>query len=162
SLNMDFVAQVAMLPAPGQTVLGSGFRTIPGGKGANQACAAGKLGGDVRMIGRVGDDVFGRQLREELQAAHVDVNGVTVTEATPSGVALIFVQASGQNQIVVGSGANARLTPGDVEAGLSGTNGGYVLLQLETPLETVEAATMRARRRGATVLLDPAPAVALS
>jgi ribokinase len=161
SLNMDFVAQVATLPAPGQTVLGSGFRTIPGGKGANQACAAGKLGGEVHMIGRVGDDVFGRQLRDALQSVGVDVSRVGVTDDTPSGVALIFVQASGENQIVVASGANARLTPADVEAGLDGTTGGSVLLQLETPLETVEAATMLARRRGATVLLDPAPAVAL-
>jgi ribokinase len=142
-------------------VLGSGFRTIPGGKGANQACAAGKLGGEVRMIGRVGDDVFGRQLREELQSAGVDVGAVGVTDGTPSGVALIFVQANGQNQIVVASGANACVTPADVEAGLGNTYDGYVLLQLETPLETVEAAVSLAHRRGATVLLDPAPAVAL-
>ena len=116
SLNMDFVVQVEKLPRPGETVLGGGFRTIPGGKGANQACAAGKLGGRVRMVGRVGDDVFGEQLRESLAAAGVDTAAVLATEATPSGVALIFVQAGGQNQIVVASGANGRLAPDDVEA----------------------------------------------
>ena len=162
SLNMDFVAQVATLPMPGQTVLGSGFRTIPGGKGANQACAAGKLGGQVRMVGRVGDDVFGRQLRDELESVGVDVSGVSVTPQTASGVALIFVQARGQNQIVVAPGANARLAVSDVETAIGTASGGYLLLQLETPLDTVEAAAAKARQRGATVVLDPAPAQALS
>ena len=162
SLNMDFVAQVATLPMPGQTVLGSGFRTIPGGKGANQACAAGKLGGQVRMVGRVGDDVFGRQLRDELESVGVDVSGVRVTPQTASGVALIFVQARGQNQIVVAPGANATLAVSDVETAIGTASGGYLLLQLETPLDTVEAAAAKARQRGATVVLDPAPAQALS
>lgn len=162
SLNMDFVAQVSSLPMPGETVLGSGFRTIPGGKGANQACAAGKLGGRVRMVGRVGDDVFGRQLREALQSAGVDVGAVLVTEGTRSGVALIVVEGSGQNQIVVASGANAMLTARDVEPALEAAHGGYVLLQLETPLETVAASAALARRQGAMVLLDPAPAQPLS
>ena len=162
SLNMDFVAQVASLPMPGETVLGSGFRTIAGGKGANQACAAGKLGGQVRMVGRVGDDGFGRQLLEALQSAGVDVGAVLVTEDTPSGVALIVVQANGQNQIVVASGANAKLTATDVEAALDRVRGGYVLLQLETPIDAVEAAATIGRRQGAAVVLDPAPARALS
>jgi len=162
SLNLDFVARVASLPLPGETVLGSGFRTIPGGKGGNQACAAGKLGGQVRMVGRVGDDVFGRQLREALQSAGVDVGAVLVTEDTPSGVAMIVVEGSGQNQIVVASGANALLTARDVERALEAAHGGYVLLQLETPLETVEAGAGLARRQGAMVLLDPAPARVLS
>jgi ribokinase len=162
SLNMDFVAQVATLPVPGQTVLGSGFRTIPGGKGANQACAAGKLGGLVRMVGRVGDDVYGRQLRDELEAVGVDVGGVQVTAQAASGVALIVVEARGQNLIVVAPGANATLAVSDVEAALTDMNGGYLLLQLETPLDTVEAAAASARRHGATVLLDPAPAQPLS
>src|SRR5881397_3901930 len=98
SLNMDFVAQVEHLPLPGETVLGSGFRTIPGGKGANQACAAARLGGRVRMVGRVGDDVFGVQLRESLDASGVDVASVRVTNGEATGVALIFVDARGQNQ----------------------------------------------------------------
>jgi ribokinase len=162
SLNMDFVVQVDKLPLPGETVLGVGFRTIPGGKGANQACAAGKLGGRVRMAGRVGDDVFGRSLRESLAAAGVDTGAVLVTEGVASGVALIFVQAGGQNQIVVASGANGRLAPEDVARALQGTAGGFLLLQLESPLLTVEDAAARGRQQGMTVLLDPAPARPLS
>ena len=158
SLNMDFVAQVDALPLPGQTVLGSGFQTIPGGKGGNQACAAARLGGRARMIGRVGDDVFGEQLRAGLSASGVDVGGVLTTPATPSGVALIFVQQGGQNQIVVASGANLCLTASDVEAALAGDGDGYLLLQLESPLDTVTAAAALARRNGMKVILDPAPA----
>jgi ribokinase len=161
SLNMDFVAQVDCLPLPGETVLGSGFRTIPGGKGANQACAAGRLGGRVRMVGRVGDDVFGRQLRESLRTSGVDARAVSSTGATPSGVALIVVDARGENQIVVAAGANGCLTPLDVETALGDADGGYLLLQLETPLDTVVAAAAIGRQRGLTVILDPAPARAL-
>jgi len=143
-------------------VLGGGFATLPGGKGANQACAAARLGGRVRMVGRVGDDVFGSELRRGLAAEGVDAQAVLVSEATPSGVALICVESSGQNQIVVASGANARLTPGDVAAGLAGVPDGLLLLQLESPLETVEHAATLAARRGLRVVLDPAPACALS
>ena len=157
SLNMDFVVQVERLPQPGETVLGGGFVTLPGGKGANQACAAGRLGGRVRMLGRVGDDVFGRELVESLGRAGVDTKGVRVSEATPTGVALIFVEAGGQNQIVVASGANGLLAPEDVAAELDKAEG-LLLLQLETPLETIERAAELASRRGVTVILDPAPA----
>ena len=157
SLNMDFVVQVRRLPQPGETVIGGGFATIPGGKGANQAFAAGRLGGNVRMLGRVGDDVFGRQLVENLARAGVDARAVRVSEATASGVALIFVEVGGQNQIVVASGANGLLSPEDVALDL-GTAGGLLLLQLETPLETVEMAVALAGAQGMTVILDPAPA----
>src|SRR5437870_2377262 len=91
SLNMDFVAQVERAPLSGETVHGTGFRTIPGGKGANQACAASRLGGRVRMIGAVGRDVFGAQLRENLDAAGVDVTAVRTADAQPTGIALIVV-----------------------------------------------------------------------
>ena len=158
SLNMDFVAQVEHLPLPGETILGSGFRTIPGGKGANQACAAGRLGGDVRMVGRVGPDVFGQQLRESLAQDHVNVDAVAVSHGVASGVALILVAATGQNQIVVASGANGTVVPSDIEPVLDQARGGYLLLQLETPMETVTAAAAAARGRGVTVVLDPAPA----
>jgi len=157
SLNMDFVVQVQRLPQPGETVLGGGFVTIPGGKGANQACAAGRLGGRVRMLGRVGDDVFGRELVESLASAGVDTKAVRVSARTPSGVALIFVEAGGQNQIVVASGANGLLSPEDVAQDL-GPAGGFLLLQLETPLETIERAAALAGERGTAVILDPAPA----
>jgi ribokinase len=162
SLNMDFVVQVGTLPRPGETVQGSAFATIPGGKGANQGCAAGRLGGRARMVGRVGDDVFGRQLVESLELAAVDASAVDVTADTPTGVALIAVESGGQNQIVVAPGANGRLTPDDVARGLRGLAGGLVLLQLESPLETVERAARVGRESGASVVLDPAPARELS
>ena len=161
SLNMDFVAQVERLPLPGETVHGSGFRTIPGGKGGNQACAAARLGGRVRMVGRVGDDAFGEQLLAGLRSVGVDVQGVRVTEATSSGVALILVGARGENQIVVTAGANGCVTTFYVETALRDASSGYLLLQLETPLEAVAAAAAIGKRRGMTVVLDPAPACAL-
>jgi ribokinase len=162
SLNMDFVVQVDKLPLPGETVLGSGFGTIPGGKGANQACAAGKLGGRVRMVGRVGEDVFGGQLKQSLAASGVDTGAVWSTKGTPTGVALIFVQAGGQNQIVVASGANGSLTPEDVGRGLEGVATGFLLLQLESPMGAVETAASLGRQQGLSVVLDPAPARPLS
>jgi ribokinase len=158
SLNMDFVVQVEKLPRPGETVMGSGFSTLPGGKGANQACAAGKLGGRARMVGRVGNDALGAHLCESLRAAGVDTAAVRVTEGVSSGVALIFVQEGGQNQIVVASGANARLTPEDVRRELQEASEGLLLLQLESPMETVEEAAALGRRQGMRVVLDPAPA----
>jgi ribokinase len=113
------------------------------------------------MVGRVGDDVFGEQLRGSLQADGVDVSAVRSMDGTPSGVALILVDARGGNQIVVAAGANGGLTPSDVETALAAADGGYLLLQLETPLDTVAAAAAIGRRRGMTVILDPAPARAL-
>src|SRR5512134_361583 len=95
SLNMDFIVQVEALPRPGETVLGRGFATLPGGKGANQACAAAKLGGRVRMVGRVGDDALGRELRGSLASAGADTAAVLASEGTPTGVALISVEAGG-------------------------------------------------------------------
>ena len=161
SLNMDFVVQVERLPRPGETVLGGRFATQPGGKGANQACAAARLGGRVRMVGRVGDDGFGVELRRNLEADGVDTRGVQVSAALPSGVALIFVDASGQNQIVVAAGANQTLTRSDVDEAIAGASEGFLLLQLESPLETIEHAAALGARRGLGVVLDPAPARAL-
>jgi len=157
SLNMDFVVQMEKLPQPGETLKGWGFQTLPGGKGANQACAVGRLGGRGTMIGRVGDDVFGGQLRDSLGSAGVDTRGVLVTPGEATGVALIFVQAGGQNMIVIASGANGKLTPGDLRA-VDESKGGLLLLQLESPIGTVEAAAARGRKAGMTVILDPAPA----
>ena len=110
------------------------------------------------MVGRVGDDVFGRQLKDNLASAGVDAAAVLATAGTPSGVALIFVQAGGQNQIVVASGANGRLAPDDVVPALETASGGFLLLQLESPMETIETAASLGRRQGMTVVLDPAPA----
>jgi ribokinase len=162
SLNMDFVVSVERLPAPGETVLGRDFQTIPGGKGANQACAAGKLGTGtvaVRMIGRVGYDVFADHLKASLAAAGVDVSAVHATRSQPTGVALIWVDRQGQNSIVVASGANHALAAADVEAMRKVFRGASVaLFQLETPLDTVAAALGLAREEGARTILDPAPA----
>lgn len=166
SLNMDFVVSVGRLPAPGETVLGSNFQMLPGGKGANQACAAGKLGvGSVttRMIGRVGYDLFGDHLKASLAAAGVDVGAVSATRSQPTGVALIEVDRSGQNTIVVASGANHALAAADVEAMRPVLRGArFVLFQLESPLATVAAALNLAREEGAQTMLDPAPAQELS
>ncbi len=166
SLNMDFVVQVEHLPVPGQTVLGRDFQMIPGGKGANQACAAGKLGGSavsVRMIGRVGYDVFADHLKASLSAAGVDVGAVHATRSAPTGVALIWVDRSGQNSIVVASGANHELAAADVEAMRKVFRGARLaLFQLETPLDTVAAALALARAEGLTTILDPAPAQPLA
>ncbi len=166
SLNMDFVVRVEHLPAPGETVLGWKFQMIPGGKGANQACAAGRLGSPhvtVRMAGRVGYDLFADHLKASLSAAGVDVSGVCATKAQPTGVALIWVDRAGQNSIVVASGANAEFSPREVEGLRRQIEGARsVLFQLETPIETVEGALRLARREGARTILDPAPAQPLS
>jgi len=165
SLNMDFVVTVQHLPAPGETVLGRDFQMIPGGKGANQACAAGKLGAGstaVRMIGRVGYDVFADHLKASLSAAGVDVAAVHASKAQPTGVALIWVDRAGQNSIVVASGANHALAAADVEAMRKVFRGAsHALFQLETPLDTVAAALALAREEGLATILDPAPAQAL-
>ena len=166
SLNMDFVVRANHLPAPGETVLGQGFQMIPGGKGANQAVAAGKLGinsVNVKMIGRVGVDLFADHLKASLSSAGVDVSAVHASKANPTGVALIAVDASGQNQIVVASGANGDLAPSDVEAMRRVMRGASVaLFQLENPLPTVAAALRLAREEGVRTILDPAPAQPLS
>ena len=166
SLNMDFVVSVDRLPAPGETVSGRDFQMLPGGKGANQACAAGKLGGvavSTRMIGRVGHDVFADHLKASLAAAGVDAGDVQTTQLQPTGVALIWVDRSGQNSIVVSPGANHTLGPGDVPAMRPSFRASrFVMFQLESPLDTVSAALRQARNEGAETILDPAPAQALS
>ena len=159
SLNADLVVRVARFPQPGETVPGREFAVIPGGKGANQACAAGRLGADVAMVGCVGADANGDLLRRSLAAAGVEMSGVRAIEDTPTGVALISVDDRGQNEIVVVPGANARLTPDALrEAVPFASTGVVLLLQLEVPLETVEDAARTARAAGAAVILDPAPA----
>jgi ribokinase len=165
SLNMDFVIAVERLPLPGETILGSHFRTIPGGKGANQAYAAAKLansGTAVRMMGRIGSDSFGKALKDNLAGVGVDVRGVLETDSEATGVACIHVDVAGQNSITVAPGANGSLTSGDIDSGHSVLEGARcVLLQLEIPMEVVATALREARRMGAISILDPAPARAL-
>jgi len=161
SLNMDFVVQVDRLPSPGETTLGGNFQMIPGGKGANQANAAGRLAaaGKVHMIGCVGEDPFALHLKAGLTNAGVDVNAVVTAEGQPTGVALIWVERSGQNSIVVAAGANGAFTPSMAAASIHLFAGAAcALFQLETPIETVEASLASARAAGAMTILDPAPA----
>jgi ribokinase len=160
SLNMDIAALGPRLPQPGETLLGSHFHTAPGGKGANQAYAAARLGGagSTHMLGRVGDDDFGRQMIANLVSAGCGVEGVR-TIAGPSGVALILIAESGENCIVVVSGANDRFTAADIQDDAPLLRGGrFALLQLEVPLPTTIAAATAARAAGLQVILDPAPA----
>ncbi|HEV2702078.1 MAG TPA: ribokinase [Steroidobacteraceae bacterium] len=160
SLNMDIAALGPRLPQPGETLRGSHFHSAPGGKGANQAYAAAKLGGAgcAAMLGRVGDDEFGRQMIANLVAAGCGIEGVR-TIAGPSGVALILIAESGENCIVVVPGANDAFTPQHIAADAQLLRGArFALLQLEVPLATTLAGATAARAAGLEVILDPAPA----
>lgn len=162
SANMDLVICVPRLPAPGATIAGHGFATTAGGKGANQAVAAARLGAPVTFVGCVGDDAFGRTLRAGLAGDGVDTSRVRTVAGTPSGVALITVDAEGRNTIVLAAGANAALAAEDVagaEADIA--RAAIVLCQLETPIAALTAAIDVADRHGVPVLLNPAPAARL-
>ena len=159
SLNMDLVACAARIPVVGETITGHTYFDEPGGKGANQAYAAARLGGKVAMLGRVGSDDFGRRMRDNLEAVGCDVSALLTIPDCVSGIALIFVADDGHNSIIIVPGANNLLTAEDVEAAQKDIDGAaLVLLQLENPLPTVNAAARAARRAGARVILDPAPA----
>jgi len=159
SSNTDMVIRVPTIPRPGETVLGGEFTMAPGGKGANQAVAAARAGGRVTFVARVGDDVFGERAIANFQADGIDTRFVFRTPDAPSGIALINVDGSGENSISVASGANALLSAGDIEkADEAFAAADIVLLQLETPMETVLAAAKKARVRGVPVILNPAPA----
>jgi ribokinase len=159
SSNTDMIIKVGHLPRPGETVAGGEFLTAAGGKGANQAVAAARAGGDVTFVARVGRDPLGDQTVAGFVREGLDVGHIVRDAETPSGVALIFVGANGENSIAVAPGANDRLSPADVLAAqpaFSRTD--LVVLQLEIPLETVEAAAQMARQAGVPVILNPAPA----
>lgn len=159
SINLDLVCSGKRIPAPGETLKGEKFQTFHGGKGANQAFAVARLGNPVHMIGKVGDDDFGRRLRMGLREAGVTVRGVTVAGGVSSGVALITVDGKGQNSITVVPAANDQLLPRDLEACLSQLrSAGMILTQLEIPMETVDYLCTIARRFEIPVMLDPAPA----
>jgi len=161
SINIDLVVRTPRLPAPGETLTGHTFFTAPGGKGANQAVACARLGAPTRMVGRVGDDLFGEQLRASLRSFGVQDDGVLTTPG-PSGVALIAVDDTAENTIVIVPGANGAVSIADIprlEAVLDGAR--ILLVQLEVPIETVVAAARAAHTRGVTVILDPAPALPL-
>jgi ribokinase len=162
SINTDLVAVTKRIPAVGETVIGSDFQIHPGGKGANQAVAVARLGYPVRLIGRVGNDTFGAELRTHLENAGVETTGVSTSDGA-SGVAVIVVAGNGDNSIVLAPGANSKVTPEDIDANLSILRGsGMVLAQLEIPLETVEYLARVCARENVPLILDPAPAMELS
>ncbi len=158
SINVDFVAQAERIPQPGETIAGQCFETHNGGKGANQACAVAKLGHAVTLIGTIGSDVFGEGLRRDLEGAGVNCAAVGRVDGS-TGVALIVRAASGENSIVVVSGANAHLTSETI-LGHRATirNASLLMLQLETPLGGIVSAAKIAQNSGVPVMLDPAPA----
>jgi len=159
SLNMDLCVETPRVPAMGETIIGGGFFTSPGGKGANQAVAAAKLGARVAMAGCVGNDAFGAQLAENLRASGVDTSHIRVVENAPTGIAVILLHHR-DNYIIVDPGANALLTPQSLPDPLIAASD-LLVLQLEIPLETARRAMELARAHGVKVLLNPAPARAL-
>lgn len=162
SINMDMVLSVPRFPAAGETLTGGNFQTVPGGKGANQAVALGRLGAPVRMAGRVGDDAFGRRYLDHFRKNDVDVRAVDAVAGTATGVADILVNAAGENCIVIAPGANGLCDLEWLDRALEATADCEIfLLQLEIPLDTVAEAVRRLRKMGKTILLDPAPAVPL-
>ena len=159
SINMDLVARSQRIPHAGETVIGGDFRTVPGGKGANQAVAARRLGAKVRMLGRVGMDPFGSQLLDNLSRAGVDTISIGRDPQAASGIALIMVDDAGQNSILVAPGANMLLASADMDAAEEVIASAQVmLLQLEIPLETVVRAVQIGHAHGVKVVLNPAPA----
>lgn len=163
STNMDMVVKTHHIPVPGETVLSGSFFMNPGGKGANQAVTVARLGGDISFISKVGNDVFGRQSAQLFDEEGINTFHLLSDEELPSGVALITVDDAGENSIVVASGANANLLPGDLSEALDAiASANIVMMQLEIPMETVLFVARYAAEKGVRVILDPAPANVLS
>lgn len=162
SANLDFTAQVDRLPRPGETILGRDLLISFGGKGANQAVAARRAGGEVIFLGKVGKDQHGQQVRKQLKAVGIDGAGLISDASSSTGVAFILVEPGGGNQIVVVPGCNYRLTPEELQSRDVLLSGSILLLQLETPLETVLWTLRRGKQKGIRTILNPAPATPLS
>jgi ribokinase len=159
SANTDMILKVPRIPKPGETILGGKFHTAAGGKGANQAVAAARAGGQVTFITRVGRDSFGKQTVKGLIKEKINADFINVDETEPSGIALIFVGEEGENCIGVSSGANFNLSPEDIHAAQNAIiSANIILVQLEIPLETVRAAIDLAKKNRIKVILNPAPA----
>jgi ribokinase len=163
SVNVDHILNVAEFPKPGETLLGSNYKISFGGKGANQAVAAGRLGANVQFIAAVGNDTLGNKIKEQLKEDNIDTYSITCIDGQNTGVALILVNAQGENQIAIHAGANAEVTPeyllkykDDI------INADAILMQLETPLATIEQAAKLAKQNNTQVILNPAPAQNLS
>ena len=162
STNTDMVVKSARIPAPGETVLGGDFLMNPGGKGANQAVAAARLGENVTFIAKVGNDLFGREAKNNFSSEGIQTDFLFVDEKSPSGVALIMVDAKGENCISVASGANATLSPADIVCAKHAIETADALLcQLETPIPTILEAARWAAEKNVPVILNPAPACTL-
>jgi ribokinase len=163
STNTDMVIKSKKLPAPGETILGGTFIMNQGGKGANQAVAAARLGGNVTLVTKTGDDLFGRESLKAFEKEGIDLKFSKSDKEHPSGIALINVDENGENCIAVAQGANAQLFPDDINDEIfSGTSSDILLMQLEIPLETVEYAAQKAKVKDLRVILNPAPATELS
>lgn len=162
SANTDLCVRTPKIPRPGETVMGDEFRIVSGGKGANQAIAVARLGGDADFVARLGKDMFGDRLLANYRADGLSTAYISRDESSASGVALISVDMQGENSIVVAPEANSRLSPIDIDNAMPAIReAGYVLIQLEIPLETVEYAIRKAYAVGAKVILNPAPAATL-
>lgn len=162
SINIDLVAEVSKFPKPGETLIGTGFNTYTGGKGANQAVALGKLGADVAMVGKLGDDLYGKQYIDAFKQVGVDVSCIDIEEGISSGIAVIEVDKNGENNIVVVPGANGRVDRAFIHKKLDQIlSYDIFLLQLEIPIDTVEYLCKELKKNGKTVILDPAPAMAI-
>jgi ribokinase len=162
SSNTDMVVKVSHIPAPGETVMGTGFMTIPGGKGANQAVAAARAGAGVTFVACVADDAFGEQAIDNYRQDEIDTSYIKVQSGTHSGIALINVAADGENSISVAPGANSYLLPEDIRKADEAFDGAsMVLAQLEIPMVTVEAVAEVARSKGIPFILNPAPGAAI-
>ena len=159
SANMDMVVSCDRFPKPGETVLAGQFGMYPGGKGANQAVACARLGGNVTLLAKLGKDVFRERLTDSLESNGVDISHLLIDETASTGIALITVDGTGQNEIVVVSGSNMELSPEDVRRNREIFEGAaVVLMQLEIPIETVLEAARIGRASGAKIILNPAPA----
>jgi ribokinase len=163
SSNTDMVIKTQNFPAPGETILGGRFLMNAGGKGANQAVAAARLGGLVTFVGKIGDDIFGKQAVQQLEDEGINIDYVSVDSENPSGVAMITVDQKGENSIVVAQGSNGTLSPRDFDKAQTELNESeFVLMQLETPIPTVEYIALKAFQKQKKVVLNPAPAAKLS
>jgi len=163
SSNTDLIIKVPEIPRPGETLLGGEFMTFPGGKGANQAVAAARAGGDIIFIASVGDDSYGEEAIKGYKLDNINTGNVKICKGVPSGIAMITISDSGENAITVASGANARLLPADLdEVEEAFQEADCMLIQLETPLETVQKAVELCNELDTRVILNPAPAANLS
>lgn len=160
SINKDLVVNTFRFPKEGETILGNNFCTTNGGKGANQACAIGKLGGNVAMLGAIGNDNFGKDLSDALSSNNVNINNLLIKDNVSTGIAVITVTNDGANHIIVAQGANALITKDDIKEKLIASFD-IIVMQLEIPLEIAKYAASIAKKLGKTVVLNPSPAVKL-